>query len=94
MVTLVRDMIRGQTKGRPVIGALMGIEGPWDNSLNGGFDLGVGRRSPKLPEIEGSTTRLQKEMSHIQQEMSQMQADLSQLNGKMDELHGELQAKI
>ncbi|KAG8480279.1 hypothetical protein CXB51_024837 [Gossypium anomalum] len=44
-------MIRGQTKGRLVIGALMGIEGPWDSSLNGGLDSGVGRRSPKLPEM-------------------------------------------
>ncbi|KAG8492264.1 hypothetical protein CXB51_009913 [Gossypium anomalum] len=43
------DVIRGQTEGRPVIGALMGIEGPWDSSLNGGLDSGVGRRSPKLP---------------------------------------------
>ncbi|TYI31905.1 hypothetical protein ES332_A04G019200v1 [Gossypium tomentosum] len=34
-----------------MIGALMSIEGPWDNSLNGGLDLGVARRSPKLPEM-------------------------------------------
>ncbi|TYI15523.1 hypothetical protein ES332_A08G191800v1 [Gossypium tomentosum] len=34
-----------------MIGALMSIEAPWDNSLNSGLDLGVARHSPKLPEM-------------------------------------------